>query len=456
MKFGKQLETEAEGIPSEWRPYLIQYKALKKLITKVAEEIESRGLSTSLLHECLEEDSGNGGLSSTVNDDEDESIPKIKYYFTGKSGVIPYQLLGNEIKNKLSLGEPPNVKPNIEFTYDSKEPKVQKVLSKLLSSSTTAADHVERPKLEFKRSHNNKDFFSLSTAAAANDESADRHDDTTLDDSPDERILIKSPAVKRQRRNSTVTLVKELLILTLEEKDKIKEKEGAEESDEPEQKEETQEKHEKHIKTLVIELEQDDEFFKMLMEELKQVAMLQNVTAEKFKHDISDLESRMTKVAAPTQKTDMYNWRKIFSIYMDAQIFQGNAESDRTFRSVERAKKQMTWFVEQLGRADLLNKLKSKESKSAFEQFIALNTELITMKHYQMLNETAMRKILKKHDKRSGLTASQSFPEIVSTDSLFSPKLATMLYATITSKLTTIIPQPEDYGKITFFFFFFY
>lgn len=90
MKFGKQLETEAEGIPSEWRPYLIQYKALKKLITKVAEEIESRGLSTSLLHECLEDDGGNGGLSSNVNDDEDESIPKIKYYFTGKSGVIPY------------------------------------------------------------------------------------------------------------------------------------------------------------------------------------------------------------------------------------------------------------------------------------------------------------------------------------------------------------------------------
>jgi hypothetical protein len=90
MKFGKQLETEAEGIPSEWRPYLIQYKALKKLITKVAEEIESRGLSTSLLHECLEEDGGNGSLSSTVNEDEDESIPKIKYYFTGKSGDKPH------------------------------------------------------------------------------------------------------------------------------------------------------------------------------------------------------------------------------------------------------------------------------------------------------------------------------------------------------------------------------
>ncbi|OAD06065.1 hypothetical protein MUCCIDRAFT_138363 [Mucor lusitanicus CBS 277.49] len=368
MKFGKQLETEAEGIPSEWRPYLIQYKALKKLITKVAEEIESRGLSTSLLHECLEED---GGLS-TVNDEEDESIPKIKYYFT----------------------------------------------------AATAADD----------------------DASANDKGADQHDETTLDDheqhQQEERILIKSPAVKRQRRSSTVTLVKELLTLTLEEKDRIKD---AEEKEDQETKE-VQEKHEKHIKTLVVELEQDDEFFKMLMEELQQAAMLQDVTTQKFQHDISDLETRMTKVAAPTQKTDMYNWRKIFSIYMDAQIFQGNAESDRTFRSVERAKKQMTWFVEQLGKSNLLNKLKSKESKSAFEQFVALNTELITMKHYQMLNQTAMRKILKKHDKRSGLTASQSFPEIVSTDALFSPKLAKMLYSTITTKLTTIIPQPEDYA----------
>ncbi|KAI8647015.1 SPX domain-containing protein [Parasitella parasitica] len=416
MKFGKQLETEAEGIPSEWRPYLIQYKTLKKLITKVAEEIESRGLSTSLLHECLDED---GRVSSAVKDEEDEGIPKIKYYFTG---------------------EPPNVKPNIEFIYDSEEPKVQKALSRLLSSSATAAaasDYLERPKLEFKRSQNNKDFFSLSTDAAAT------KGDTTLEDQ-DEHILVKAPTVKRQRRSSTVTLVKELLILTLEEKDRIKDRESSERLD----SEENREKHEKHIKTLVVELEQDDEFFKFLMEELQQANMLQNFTSQKFQHNISDLEMRMTKVAAPTQKTDMYNWRKIFSIYMDAQIFQGNAESDRTFRSVERAKKQMAWFIEQLGKTRLLNKLKSKESKSAFEQFVALNTELITMKHYQMLNQTAMRKILKKHDKRSGLTASQSFLEIVSTDALFSPKLANMLYATITSKVTTIIPQPEDYGNI--------
>lgn len=88
MKFGKQLETEAEDIPSEWRPYLIQYKALKKLITKVAEEIESQGLSTTLLHECLEETDTTTTTAEEEKkkeeEEEENGIPRIRYYFTGK------------------------------------------------------------------------------------------------------------------------------------------------------------------------------------------------------------------------------------------------------------------------------------------------------------------------------------------------------------------------------------
>ncbi|KAI8333485.1 SPX domain-containing protein [Choanephora cucurbitarum] len=273
------------------------------------------------------------------------------------------------------------------------------MLSKLLISSETPNQDADRPKLEYKRSHNNKDIFSLSSSVSSGEEN-----------------VLHSPAFTRQRRDSTVQLVKELVKLTLAERDRIKD------SHEHEDMTERAELMERgQLKTLVIELEQDDEFFKLLLAELDQAAKLQNVTSQRFEEDINSLESCMTKAAAPTQKSEMYHWRKIFSVYMDAQIFQGNAEADRTFRSVERAKRQMTWFVEQLNRQDLLKKFKTKESKSAFEQFIALNTELITMKHYQVLNQTAMRKILKKHDKRSGLTASQSFPELVSTEQLFSP-----------------------------------
>lgn len=120
-------------------------------------------------------------------------------------------------------------------------------MSRLLSTDQ------ESPKLEFKKSHDNKDFFSLAA---------------------DDQVII-APA---KRRNSTVTLVKELLNLTLQEKKEIVSKEKQD------------------IKSLVIELEQDDEFFKMLMQELSQAAMLQDVTTQKFEHDISDLEGRMTKV----------------------------------------------------------------------------------------------------------------------------------------------------------------
>lgn len=46
----------------------------------------------------------------------------------------------------------------------------------------------------------------------------------------------------------------------------------------------------------------------------------------------------------------------------------------------------------------------SKESKYVYEQFLALNAELINIKQFQAMNQLAMVKILKKHDKRSGLT----------------------------------------------------
>jgi E3 ubiquitin-protein ligase BAH len=75
MKFAKQLETEAEDIPTEWRPFLLQYKALKKLVAKVAKEIQDKGLSATLLHESLE--------IKPCDDQTQRRVPRMKYYFIG-------------------------------------------------------------------------------------------------------------------------------------------------------------------------------------------------------------------------------------------------------------------------------------------------------------------------------------------------------------------------------------
>ncbi|ORX55743.1 hypothetical protein DM01DRAFT_258652 [Hesseltinella vesiculosa] len=202
-----------------------------------------------------------------------------------------------------------------------------------------------------------------------------------------------------------------------------------------------------NLRSIVVELERDDEFFFMLMNELQGAVRLQSETYDQFEADIDELETRMVKVASPNEKSDMYTWRQIFSLYMDAQIFEGRIETDRSIHSIQKAKQQMAWFTSRLMQENLVKKLKNKVSQNALKQFMALNTELITIKHYQALNQTAMTKILKKHDKRSGLTASSRFPDFVGADQFFTPKLAKMLYTSIIDKLTTIIPQPDDYCK---------
>lgn len=209
------------------------------------------------------------------------------------------------------LGEPPNVKPNIEFTYDSKEPQVQQVLSRLLSSNKE--DKVEKPKLEFKRTLDNKDFFALSTTSSRNEEDQEKEKEE------EEEEIVKSPAVQRQRRNSTAILVKELLRLTLEERDNPKSTANQKEQEDVGE----EKKHEKHLKSLVIELEQDDEFFKMLLEELEQAASLQDATSERFKEDISTLETRMTKVV----KGEIAIVRIIIYLVFSTTLYVGFSES---------------------------------------------------------------------------------------------------------------------------------
>jgi E3 ubiquitin-protein ligase BAH len=99
----------------------------------------------------------------------------------------------------------------------------------------------------------------------------------------------------------------------------------------------------------------------------------------------------------------MYTWREILKIYLDAQVFVGDQETDRSTRSSEKAQKQLQWFVMEMERSKLIQRFKLPKSKLAFNTFFQLNSELITMKQFKELNQMAMTKILKKHDKRTSL-----------------------------------------------------
>ncbi|KAF8923071.1 hypothetical protein BGZ52_010381, partial [Haplosporangium bisporale] len=53
MKFGKALETNAESMPEGWRPYVIHYKALKKKINAIVQELDDRGLPSPIIKTLL-------------------------------------------------------------------------------------------------------------------------------------------------------------------------------------------------------------------------------------------------------------------------------------------------------------------------------------------------------------------------------------------------------------------
>lgn len=150
----------------------------------------------------------------------------------------------------------------------------------------------------------------------------------------------------------------------------------------------------------------------------------------------------------------------------------------------------MDWFVEQVAKRKLAKRMRNKESRVALEKFVALNVELLDLKKFQVANEEAARKIvssillplcchesssssctsnylqLKKHDKRTALTASLGFPKFIAAATNLSselvvspngtpekrvltlpgfPSLPHILLTTFTSTLLPIIPQLEDF-----------
>jgi len=67
MKFAKTLETTATELPVEWRPYVINYKLLKKCINRIVAEMESRGL----IHQL------------TADSKDSNDAQKVEYMFSG-------------------------------------------------------------------------------------------------------------------------------------------------------------------------------------------------------------------------------------------------------------------------------------------------------------------------------------------------------------------------------------
>ncbi|RDW42168.1 SPX domain-domain-containing protein [Yarrowia lipolytica] len=197
---------------------------------------------------------------------------------------------------------------------------------------------------------------------------------------------------------------------------------------------------------MVIQLQSDSEFFHMLMKELQDLDDLKSSLKKTFEAEVLDLAKEISTVASPgTKKSDMYRWRQIFQLYIEAGIFFSDHEAMAGPTNSVQAKERLQWFWDQLQKQSLVTGFKNKRSRKAFVDFWNLNSELVKNHVYQELNQTAITKILKKFDKQTALTSRQSFPPFIAAGPNGTASLAKTMMYVMSERLLSIVPQIDDY-----------
>ncbi|KAF8937514.1 hypothetical protein BGZ47_009027 [Haplosporangium gracile] len=549
MKFGKALETNAEAMPESWRPYLIQYKALKKKINAIVKELDDRGLPSPIIKNLLSQTlSGDmQRLEYSFDEDKKHLRTQIKVVLDdltpGAEDGLPFgpmpltqeeqlsKLFAHELAFLNSSASSSSSDLNEQLAQDQhdgsehdsedqleedQEGKPNTGLEDLLDDATLSETSEETSVNDEDRSSNAGDkelleFNSSPSSPLTPSSPTFSHETSTppaqsTDNNNNDQALSKdhssssSPfisAVTHGPSSGTVTFNKSTPHSHIHAPSPL--------SQSPLQPQPDQEQNRNFPSTsgaaasptssssssspssspslfspsepvetlitpgaaagnadkagsskiltteedgkrvLVIELTADTAFFDQLGEEVSQLSKLQQANKLEFESKVNDLSKILTVVSSPHNK-DMYTWREILKIYLDAQVFVGGQETDRSTRSSEKAQTQLQWFLKEMDRSKLTQKFKQSKSKIAFNTFFQLNSELITMKQFKELNQMAMTKILKKHDKRTNLSASLGFPKHLQNEPFYSDNISKSLTYTIGNQLVSIIPQPDDYA----------
>ncbi|KAL0089388.1 SPX domain-containing protein [Phycomyces blakesleeanus] len=192
---------------------------------------------------------------------------------------------------------------------------------------------------------------------------------------------------------------------------------------------------------LKIQLERDSDFFRFLLDELARATALHDVEQKKFSETVQSLGDELCQMTA-TNKNDMYTWREIFKLYIEAAIFQ---DIDMTKDPAKESRKRLEKFKDNLLDRLLESNFVLKESKSILKHFLVINYKLIDFQHFQNLNRMAITKILKKHDKKSGLSATEEFSAFIKGNVVFVDGILLSLCQAVQTKLITIVPQPDEF-----------
>lgn len=395
MKFGKKFEqTLAEDeIPEDWIEAAIQYKALKKCIGNIVDELQVLGLEQNTLKLLLDKIEVNESETTASN-------PVLAQYVLSKTKdhqIVPTLKIIIDYNNELTDD---HINSSIEI--------LRKNLERIANSDFDSANSKENMKIIKNDSNDYDDTEDVDKTMTNEDVSSALTESNGLVTKDDSQMVL-----------STASIVK---LPT------------------PGRKYE-----------LSIKLNADARFFQMLETELNNLDNFKAQEENKMIKDIEEVSNILNYLASKEslKRSDIYTWRELFKLFLDNEIyFKYNETSLSTSEnSLEKTKRNLEKFNEEIYRTQLLRNFKNKKSLQAFNQFISINNYLLKVLQFQSINSTAFTKILKKFDKQTSLNVRSRFPKLVSNDHIFftGKSISQSICYIIQSSLLQLIPQLDDY-----------
>ncbi|CAA7270761.1 unnamed protein product [Cyclocybe aegerita] len=517
MHFSKTYTQLLLSLPPELRDNAIQYRQLKKVINQIVNELESLGLKPEVLHDLIESTDvsalsdntpglssppsshtrGAGPSKSTTDASEADTWrsdslststhpPTIGTYSQNLSGFpkVIYELNGTENKIEpqlriwVTVPAPGAAQvPKVKVTQDEQNVESPGTISP--SDVGVGAEEQEE-----------EDGIEVSSGYATLLWSLQHRKNVVRTPTPtstpeegevEEELLSPGVLYASNKRSTSPTPSSTTTFSSLSSSSSYSQAPFP-----PDTQTTTQE--------VVIPLVRDTEFYSILSSALESVSSHLTTVHGDFTQSLKGLSrtiadtSRPASVAAgfhphssvsthagairvktgDLKHSDLYSWREIFQLYVEAEVFESVGESTRGQHTVEESEKRLQLFAERVTQRGLgdTRKFMMRQSVAALETFLNLNLFILNIKKFSHANSEATRKILKKHAKRTALplpglpsSATSAFSSISHGDPMHSSQpllalvahsssasLPRLLVQAIGETLLPVIPSVDDYS----------
>ena len=91
-------------------------------------------------------------------------------------------------------------------------------------------------------------------------------------------------------------------------------------------------------------------------------------------------------------RSDLYLWRRLLSLYVEAEVFESVAERNRGERSLEDTEIRMTEFLERVEESGILRG-QSKKAYLEVETFLRLNKIILDLKKVRLRSRTSRQRL---------------------------------------------------------------